>query len=287
MRATLPGLAAEKGWQVERYTKGFAELSSKGMAKHDAEAAFLWLPKFIRYNAPENPNVLKAWGAAIDLLPECALRAEAIEAVAVFAKGLPESFQEALPEPFQKSIRKPEPEPEPKPKPQNRAAGASPRAPREGEKSMSAKAFDAYSEAFQKRYRVAPLANAKIRGQFTNLVAQLGECAIDVARFYVTHDRKLYLEAKHPVELLLRDCAALRTDFMRSTGRTSEEWWKNSRGVKAKGAELNVAFREGETFPMYEARVYRAAGEGPWLKKVDPLIAQYMQALERQEEAAA
>lgn len=106
MRATIPGLASEIGWDLERAAKAFAESFSKGMAKHDAVAAMVWLPKFIRYNGPENPNVLKAWGSALELLPECDLTREAIRSVAAFAKGLPKAFAEALPEPFAKGLPK-------------------------------------------------------------------------------------------------------------------------------------------------------------------------------------
>lgn len=106
MRATLPGLASEIGWDLERLSKGFAEASSKGMAEHDPVASVIWLPNFIYYNVPENPNVLKAWAGAVDLLPECDLTRKAIQAVKDFAEGLPEAFQKALPEVFTKGLPK-------------------------------------------------------------------------------------------------------------------------------------------------------------------------------------
>lgn len=120
MRQTVPGLASEIGWPVERLSEGFEEACSKGMARHDAQASMIWLPKFIRYNAPENPNVLKAWASAVDLLPECDLTREAIQAVKDFAEELPEAFQKALPEVFRQPLRQPsliqEPEPEQEPR---------------------------------------------------------------------------------------------------------------------------------------------------------------------------
>lgn len=115
MRATLPGLASEIGWDVERLSEAFAKASSKGMAKHDAEASIIWLPKFIKYNEPESPNVLKAWAGAIDLLPECDLTREAIQSVKDFAEGLSKGFQEALPEAFRQARRQPSLYPEQEP----------------------------------------------------------------------------------------------------------------------------------------------------------------------------
>lgn len=86
-------------------------------------------------------------------------------------------------------------------------------------KPPSAAAFDAYAQAYSARYGVIPPASAKTRGQFANLVTRIpAEEAPDVAAFYVTHSRRLYVEAGHPVDLLLRDCEKLRTEWR--TGRT-------------------------------------------------------------------
>lgn len=118
MRATIPGLAAEIGWVTERLSEAFAEALSMGMAKHDSLASMVWLPKFIRYNEPESPNVLKAWAGAIDLLPECDLTRQAVQEVKDFVKGLSEAFQKALPKAFAEGWRTPSliPEQEPEPR---------------------------------------------------------------------------------------------------------------------------------------------------------------------------
>ena len=114
MRATVPGLGAEKGWNTKAFQEAFGEALAKGMAKHDEKACVVWLPNFIRYNPPESPNVLKAWGAAIELLPECALTNQAIHAVKGFAEGLTEGFAKALPEAFSKAMPNQEQEQEQK-----------------------------------------------------------------------------------------------------------------------------------------------------------------------------
>lgn len=130
MRATVPGLASEIGWDGDRFPKAFGEATSKGMAKHDADASMIWLPNFIHYNVPENPNVLKAWAGAIDLLPECELRDEAVQSVKAFAEGLSEAFAEAyakaFPEGARKGIGKQEQEQEPEQEQEQGKAGASP-----------------------------------------------------------------------------------------------------------------------------------------------------------------
>jgi hypothetical protein len=74
MRATAPGLAAELNMPMERFREGFQEGLSRGMVKVDPKACLVWLPNFLKYNRPDNPNVVKSWADAFDLLPECHLK---------------------------------------------------------------------------------------------------------------------------------------------------------------------------------------------------------------------
>jgi hypothetical protein len=104
MRATIPGLAAEIGWSTKAFAEAFGEALRKGMARHDERASFMWLPRFLKYNGPESPNVVKAWESSLDLLPECPLKAELIQEVKAFAEGLTEGFAKALPQAFAKGM---------------------------------------------------------------------------------------------------------------------------------------------------------------------------------------
>lgn len=110
MRATLGGLAEELGWSDAAFKQAFQEASDKGMAEVDCEARMIALPKFIRYNRPESPNVIKAWEASLDLLPECSLKTRVIFRAKDFAEGLGEAFGKALPEIFVKGMPYQEPE---------------------------------------------------------------------------------------------------------------------------------------------------------------------------------
>ena len=78
----------------------------------DSKACFLSLPKFVKYNRPESPNVIKAWAGALDLLPECRLKSELIQNVKDLVEGLGEGFQKAFAEAFPKGIGNPEQEQE-------------------------------------------------------------------------------------------------------------------------------------------------------------------------------
>ena len=77
MRATIPGLAAELG-DPKAFGEAFREVFAKGLAKHDEKASCVYLPRFLKYNKPESPNVIKAWVHCIDLIPECGLKNEVI-----------------------------------------------------------------------------------------------------------------------------------------------------------------------------------------------------------------
>lgn len=103
MRATVPGLAAELRMEPTGFADAFRQVLANGLAKHDDCACLLWLPKFLKYNAPQSPNVVRAWPDALDLLPECELKTWLAEQAEVYLKGLPESFQAAFQEVFGKS----------------------------------------------------------------------------------------------------------------------------------------------------------------------------------------
>lgn len=104
MRASIPGLAAEIGWTAEAFREAFREALLKGMVEHDEKASLMWLPKFLRYNPPESPNVIKAWSGSLELLPECELLNRVVAGSVAFAKGLNKGFVEALPEAFAKAM---------------------------------------------------------------------------------------------------------------------------------------------------------------------------------------
>jgi uncharacterized protein YdaU (DUF1376 family) len=98
--------------------------------------------------------------------------------------------------------------------------GAHKRAPRRanGGASKTGDTWIRYANAYQNRYGTQPVRNAMVNGQLASLVRLLGhEEAPPVAEFYVSHSRSIYVAAKHSVNLLVRDCTGLRTEW--ATGR--------------------------------------------------------------------
>ena len=95
-RAGRAAMAEELGWPPEAFDEAFAEVSSHGMAKADFVARLVWLPNAIKHNKPESPNVVKSWSTEFDLLPECALKQEAMDALKAFVCALGPGFSGAF-----------------------------------------------------------------------------------------------------------------------------------------------------------------------------------------------
>lgn len=91
MRATISGLASELGIPAEAFREGLAE----GLLIANEKASFIALPRFIKYNPPESPNVVKAWAKCLDLIPECDERARILLGAKGYAEALGEGFAKA------------------------------------------------------------------------------------------------------------------------------------------------------------------------------------------------
>ena len=86
----------------------------------------------------------------------------------------------------------------------------------------SREAWEAYAAAYQARYGADPVRNATVNGQLANFVKRIGQDeAPQVAAFYVGHAGRMYVQAMHPLNLLVRDAEKLRTEW--ATGRIQTE----------------------------------------------------------------
>lgn len=139
MRATTAGLAEELGWETEAFRDAFADVLAKGMAEHDAKACLIALPRFIKYNQPESPNVVKAWVGALDLLPECDLKSTVLHRAKQYAEDMTEGYAKAFQEAFAKTILNQEQKPKQKPKSPRKAPQGAKTSLREWLDSVKAK----------------------------------------------------------------------------------------------------------------------------------------------------
>jgi hypothetical protein len=121
-----PGyVSSDMQWNsLERVSKGFAELSGIGFVSV-GKSDWLLLPKYLKFNQPENPNVGKMIAKLYHQIPESSgLIAETSRAVVSFPEKLPDElvtickgFAKPFNKPFATVSETPEPEPEPEPEP--------------------------------------------------------------------------------------------------------------------------------------------------------------------------
>lgn len=107
------------------------------------------------------------------------------------------------------------------PSPSTSSAAA--RRPLNGEEAgRTVETWHAYAGAYQTRYGVPPTRNKTVNGQLAKFLERVPLTeAPDIAAFFVQSNRGLYVSAKHPVTLLLRDAEALRTEWL--TGHQGTE----------------------------------------------------------------
>jgi len=84
--------------------------------------------------------------------------------------------------------------------------------PKEEPKTRAA--WDAYSDAYAKRYGEVPVSNQSTRGMMSRFIDRLGAGdAPLVAAWYLGHRDSKYVRNLHPMNLLLQDCESLRTQW--------------------------------------------------------------------------
>ena len=98
-RIGIGGMASELGIDYETFTGTlpqtfdetftgtlggvFGELLSKGLVKYDFRMCLVYAPNFLKYNAPDNPNIANGWLSSLDFLPECELLIDVLESAFV------------------------------------------------------------------------------------------------------------------------------------------------------------------------------------------------------------
>ena len=67
----------------------------------------IYVPNFLKYNFPENPNVVKSWNSAPDSLPECDLTNHVLaKSAEIILNSQRDSFIKALPKESNEAYRK-------------------------------------------------------------------------------------------------------------------------------------------------------------------------------------
>jgi hypothetical protein len=114
-------LAEGLEWPIAAFRRCWAEIEAQGMARADWRARLVWIPKMVKWDPPNGPNVAKLWGRQIRALPECPLRDEAQSFIDAFLHGISDAihkaFREGIATPSGMPYRIPPPGPPPGPPP--------------------------------------------------------------------------------------------------------------------------------------------------------------------------
>lgn len=103
-------MAERLEWSLKTFRESFQELSRKPFVKADWKAHLVFVPNAIKYNVPQNPNVVKGWAILWDELPECALKDEAYQQIKSFLESVNEGLGKVFTEVCRNDSRKQEQE---------------------------------------------------------------------------------------------------------------------------------------------------------------------------------
>lgn len=116
---SLPGLytlghrrmAEDIGLSDDDAAAALREIETAGMIKTDTRLKLVWVPKALEHNQPESANVVRSWGRAWELLPQCALLDEARESFRSTLAAMGDSYADAFGEALGERTPKPSPNP--------------------------------------------------------------------------------------------------------------------------------------------------------------------------------
>lgn len=104
MRGSEGSIRDELQIPAEGFTKGYREALAKGFLKADPKACLIVVPKFLKHNQPDSPNVIRSWFALMDNLPSCALLTQYLQQVKGYTEGYGEGFLKAFREGYSESL---------------------------------------------------------------------------------------------------------------------------------------------------------------------------------------
>jgi len=81
--------------------------------------------------------------------------------------------------------------------------------------------WESYEKAYFNKYGVDPVRNAKVNSQISQLRKRLGDDAVHVAGWFLTHRNGWYTQKMHSLDCLLNDAEKLRTEWATNTQMTN------------------------------------------------------------------
>jgi phage replication O-like protein O len=107
--------------------------------------------------------------------------------------------------------------------------------------------WNAYKTAYEKRYGIGPIRNARVSSQIKQFVGRIGyEESPHVAAFFVSHNDSFYARKAHSVGVMLADAEKLRTEWATGKQFTQPEF-KTAGQLRNENIDRAVAEFLGET----------------------------------------
>ena len=97
MRGSIRGVSSELSVKVQ----SVEELLDKHLICPCPTTSTIYVRDFVKWQSPESPNVVKAWGKSMHLIPEGNLKREAIADAKAYVEGLTKAFQVAFTKAFE------------------------------------------------------------------------------------------------------------------------------------------------------------------------------------------
>lgn len=93
--------------------------------------------------------------------------------------------------------------------------------PKSKSNPLNSEIWEAYRSSYFNRYKVNPVRNAKVNSNISQLASRLGPEAIEIVRFYLSHNDAFYLKNMHDIGHCLANAESLRTQFLKGRAITS------------------------------------------------------------------
>lgn len=116
----------------------------------------------------------------------------------------------------------------------------------ESQKLLNIQVWESYKNAYFNRYKVEPVRNAATNSKISQIAKRLGNEAVDVVRFYLSHNDSFYIKSVHAIGLCLKDAESLRTQMVRGKTVTTNDVRNFEKMQNI--TNLTKAVRDGENF---------------------------------------
>lgn len=91
------------------------------------------------------------------------------------------------------------------------------------DQDLNREIWQAYSDAYERRYKVKPVRNATVNAKISQLRARLGAEAVGVVTFYLSSSNAFYARSLHAIGLCLKDAESLRTQWVKGRAVTEAD----------------------------------------------------------------